>query len=324
MTGAYTFEEFAWETRAPDPRRDRLCSGPWTDKIRINCRLEGASFLPADVPPRDEVVVIAYNLERGLRTREQVERLRAATGVPFPDVILVSEADRGCSRTGYRDVMREMAEALGMCYVYGVEFIELPRWFGKGRRIDAPCEHGNGILSRYPLGNARLIRHRRNRNWYSLLQRFFRIGEPRLGGRATLAADVKVGKRYLHLYSVHLESGRTNDRFRDDQALELVEDANLKPHGVLIGGDMNTSAYLGDLRDGTEHDGATRVLREAGYADAHAALPPDERLTTPSGVVIDLIFGKNVTFAGGGIGAREAWDGLSDHYPVWARARWPG
>jgi endonuclease/exonuclease/phosphatase family metal-dependent hydrolase len=148
-----------------------------------------------------------------------------------------------------------------------------------------------------------------------------RIGEPRMGGRMALAVDVRVGQRYLHLYSVHFESGRTNGRFRDDQALELVEAANLAPHGVVIGGDMNTSEYLGDLRNGTVSDGATRVFFEAAYADAHAALPAEERITTPSGVVIDLIFGKGVAFAGAGIGRPEEWAGLSDHYPVWARVR---
>jgi len=321
MTAAYTFEEYPWETGEPDARRDRLCTLPPRDKVRLECRLEGASFLPAEVPPTGELVVMAYNVERGLALDALIERLRSPGDVPPPDVILVSEADRGCSRTGYRNVTREMALALGLCYVYGAEFIELPRFFGKGRRIDAPCEHGNGILSRYPLGNARLIRHRCNRRWYSFLQRLFRIGEPRMGGRMALAADVKVGQRYLHLYSVHFESGRTNDRYRDDQALELAEDANLKPHGVITGGDMNTSEYLGDLRNGTANDGATRVFREAGYADAHAALPADERITTPSGVVIDLVFGKGVTFTAAGIGSRQEWSGLSDHYPVWARVR---
>ena len=321
MTGAYVFEEFPWEPREPDPRRERLCAGPWTDKVRISCRLEGASFMAPDVAPREEIVIVAYNLERGLRTREQVERLRASASVPFPDIVLVSEADRGCSRTGYRDVMRDMAEALGMCYVYGVEFIELPRCLGAGRRIDAPCEHGNGILSRYPLGNARIIRHRRVRSWYSVLQRFLRIGEPRLGGRVALTADVQIGDRYLRLYSVHFESGRTGGRYRADEALELVGNGNVSPHGVIIGGDMNTSAYLDDLRNGTANDGAARVLREAGYTDAHGALPPGERITTPSGAVIDLVFGKNVVFSGSGIGSPEEWAGLSDHYPVWARLR---
>jgi len=321
MVGPYAFEEFPWEAAAQEARRNPLCGGRPRDDIRIDCRLEGASFLGPGPGPKDEIVVMAYNVERGLALDALTERLRTAAGVPAPDVVLVSEADRGCSRTGYRNVMREMAEALGMCYVYGVEFIELPRCLGKGGRVTAPCEHGNGILSRFPLGNARLIRHRRNRSWNSFLQRVLRVGEPRLGGRMALAADVNIGGRYLHLYSVHFESGRANGRFREDQALELVEDAEGRPHGVIIGGDMNTPGYLDDLRNGTAHDGATRILREAGYTDAHAGLAPEERVTTPSGAAIDLIFGRGVTFTGAGVGAGREWARLSDHYPVWACVR---
>jgi endonuclease/exonuclease/phosphatase family metal-dependent hydrolase len=208
-----------------------------------------------------------------------------------------------------------------MCYVFGTEFIELPRCFGAGRRIVSPCEHGNGILSRYVLGNVQLIRHRKARSWHSLLQRLFRIGQPRLGGRMTVAADARIGERYLRLYSVHFESGRGADAYRADEARELVEDAASLAQGAIIGGDMNTSAYLGDLRDGTAKDGATQALLAVGWVDAHAGLAPEARGTSPSGVAIDLIFGKGVAFTGAGVGSREQWEGLSDHYPVWARVR---
>ncbi len=321
MCAAYAFEEYPWETHEPDARRERLCAGPFTDPVRIQCRLEGASFLPEEVQPKDEIVVMAYNIERGLALDSIIERLQSPGDVPAPDIVLVSEADRGCSRTGYRNVMRELAEALGMCYVYGPEFIELPRCFGAGRRIDEPCEHGNGILSRYPLGNVRLIRHRKARSWHSLPQRLLRIGEPRLGGRMAVGADARIGDRYLRLYSVHFESGRSADAFREDESRELVEDGAALAHGVIIGGDMNTSGYLGDLRDGTAADGATRVLAAAGYTDAHAGLAPEARVTSPSGVVIDLIVGKGLAFTGAGIGSGKKWEGLADHYPVWAWVR---
>jgi len=167
----------------------------------------------------------------------------------------------------------------------------------------------------------RLIRHRKARSWHSLPQRLLRIGEPRLGGRMAVAADARIGNRYLRLYSVHFESGRGADAYREDEARELVEDAASLAQGVIIGGDMNTSAYLGDLRDGTAADSAAQALAAAGYADAHAGLAPDARVTSPSGVLIDLIFGKGAAFTGAGVGSRGQWEGLSDHYPVWARVR---
>jgi endonuclease/exonuclease/phosphatase family metal-dependent hydrolase len=319
---AYKFVEFPWRVDVPDVRRERLCRGGSGDPIRIDCALEGASFVPAPVPPRDEIVLMAYNLERGMKAEAQVEALLADGSIPRPDVILVSEADRGCTRTDYKDITRGWAKAMAMNYVYGTEFIELPRlWGPAGGRMRGRCEHGNAILSRYPIGNVRLIRHASNISWYSWWQRLFRVGEPRLGGRMALAADVKVGEKILRLYSVHFESKGGNEPFRGGQAAELAEDALSAPAGAVIGGDMNSGAYLADLREGTKKDSATLALFARGYADAHARLAPDDRITTRSGVVIDLLFGRGVQFLEAGIGAKEWWGGLSDHLPVWAKLR---
>jgi endonuclease/exonuclease/phosphatase family metal-dependent hydrolase len=136
-----------------------------------------------------------------------------------------------------------------------------------------------------------------------------------------LAADVELASSHLRLYSVHFESKGGNEPFRGDQAAELAEDAAEARGGVIIGGDMNSGAYLGDLREGTRKDSATMALFARGYADSHAGLPTEERITTRSGVVIDLIFGRGVEFLKAGIGDKQRWDHLSDHLPVWARLR---
>jgi len=287
----------------------------------LDCAVEGASFAPVEVPPKDELVVLAYNIERGFRWREQVAAVRDDPALPLPDIVLLSEADRGCRRTGYESVAREWARALEMNYVFGVEFIELPRCLGPGGRVDVPCEHGNAVLSRYPLNNARLIRHTLNRGWNSRWQRLLRIGEPRLGGRMALAVDVTVGVRTLRAYSAHLESKRENQKYREAQAEELAADALGAGPKVIIGGDLNTGAYLDDLLYGGTSDGATQALIAGGYADAHAGLLPADRNTTRSGVVIDLIFGRGVAFTGAGIGDPARWGELSNHLPVWAKLR---
>jgi endonuclease/exonuclease/phosphatase family metal-dependent hydrolase len=313
-----SWQEFEWQPEEPDPARERLCTG----SVRIDCRIEGANFITEPAAPRDEVVVWTYNVERGLRLDDQLRTLTGDPRMPAPDILLLSEADRGCTRTGYRNVAREYARALGMCYVYGTEFVELPRCIGPGGRIKRRCEHGNAIVSRYPLGNVRLIRHRVARSWNSSVQRFLHVGEPRLGGRVALAADVRIGDRLLRLYSVHFESGAA-DHFRVPQVQELIEDAADVTHGVLIGGDMNVGRYLGLRRFPGEPatDPVTETLFAAGYADAHAAIPRDQRATTDSGVPIDLTFGRRVEFTGSGIGPRDVWGGLSDHLPVWARVK---
>lgn len=314
-----TWQEFPWQAAERDPRRDRLCIG---NPAGIDCRIEGASFISEPAPPRDEIVVCAYNVERGLRLDDQLAAFRAGRGLPRPDVLLLSEADRGCTRSGYRNVAREYARALGMCYVYGAEFVELPRFWGPGGAVRRPCEHGNAIVSRYPLGNVRLIRHSHARSWNSWWQRLLRVGEPRLGGRMAMAADVRIGERLLRLYSVHFESGRA-DQYREPQVQELIADAADVQHGVMIGGDMNVGRYLGlrHFPGEPEPESVTEALFAAGYADAHAALPREQRATTDSGVAIDLVFGKGMGFAGAGIGLRDDWGGLSDHLPVWVRVR---
>lgn len=319
-----SWQEFPWQQEEPDPNHDRLCTGS-RGPTHLDCRIEGANFTRQPAAPKDDVVLCAYNVERGLRLDDQLRAFAGGAGMPSPDVLLISEADRGCTRSGDRNVVREYARALGMCYVYGVEFIELPRFWGPGGGVRRRCEHGNAILSRFPLGNVRLIRHQRTRSWHSTVQRILHLGQPRLGGRVALAADVRVGERMLRVYSVHFESGRRGrgssspDAHREAQARELIEDVSELQRGVVIGGDMNVGRYLGLRGQDESHEPATSALVEAGYEDAHAALPRGERVTTDSGAAIDLIFGRGVRFAESGVGPREVWRGLSDHLPVWAR-----
>ena len=318
------WQEFPWQQEEPDLGRDPLCAGS-LGPTHLDCRIEGASFIPRTEAPKDEIVLCAYNVERGLRLDDQLRAFAGAAGMPTPDVLLISEADRGCTRSGDRNVTREYARALGMCYVYGVEFVELPRFWGPGGSVRRRCEHGNAIVSRYPLGNVRLVRHRRTRSWHSTVQRVLHVGQPRLGGRVALAADLRIGDRMLRVYSVHFESGRRGrgsrspDAYREAQAVELMDDASGLQQGVVIGGDMNVGRYLGLSGDDESVEPVTDALVEAGYEDAHAALPRRERVTTDSGLAIDLIFGRGVRFTGSGVGPQSVWGGLSDHLPLWAR-----
>src|SRR6185295_978707 len=115
-----------------------------------------------------------------------------------------SEVDRGCQRTQFRNVARDYARALGYFYVYATEFVELPGDRGATGPYDPPlCEHGNAIVSRYPLGNVRAIRHAAQRSWYTPPE-FPDPDEPRLGGRIAITADARIGDRLVRLYSLHL------------------------------------------------------------------------------------------------------------------------
>lgn len=109
-----------------------------------------------------------------IESRAVLDELNALRRV---DVIVLNEVDLGIKRTGYRDVARELAAALRMNYLYGVEFIEVdPLNLGTEEFKQASPEetaefkkmievdreryrglHGTAILSRFPIKSARLV-----------------------------------------------------------------------------------------------------------------------------------------------------------------------
>ena len=278
LTG-YTFSAFSPTVSEPDVTVDRLCPDSAapdmaTDKVFIDCALEGANFAPAAPAEQTDLVVMTYNLERGLQLDDQLNAFLNNPNVPIPDVLLASELDRGCSRTGGRNTPRELAAALEMNYVFAVEFVELPRAGGSGGSIDTTCEHGNAIFSKYPLGNVGQLRHTMNKSWYlSPEEREGMNGEPRLGGRILVYGDVLVGNRVLHVSSLHYESDPSDNEFTVAQAVETAELGLSWPSLVVHGGDTNAPFYFLDLLNGTgSADLVTQSFFERGYVDAHAPL----------------------------------------------------
>ena len=198
------------------------------------------------------------------------------------DILVLNEVDVGMKRTAYRDVARKLATALGMSYAYAVEFIEVDPLFDLGlesvalpsetvqRRIDADLAvdhdryrglHGNAILSRYPIRDARIIRLPVGYDWYaeeakaiSRLEKGKRRTaamlfnervkhELRHGGRVALVADLDVpdiptGR--VTVVSVHLEN-RCAPACRRRQMEALVEEVGNVRHPVILAGDLNTS-----------------------------------------------------------------------------------
>jgi endonuclease/exonuclease/phosphatase family metal-dependent hydrolase len=84
---------------------------------------------------------------------------------------------------------------------------------------------------------------------------------------------------------------------------------------------MNVVGYLGALRTPSSAEPTTAALFDAGFRDAHGHLPPNERITSDSGIVIDLIFGRGLDVVEAAVAGNESWVGLSDHVPIWARFR---
>jgi endonuclease/exonuclease/phosphatase family metal-dependent hydrolase len=147
------------------------------------------------------------------------------------DIVVLNEVDFGMKRTDYRDVARDLAQALKMNYVFGVEFVEVDRLDDLGLeelQLEDPALtqqmredlrpdrsrylglHGSAILSRYPIQNARIFRLPICHDWYktekdeiSKLEKGKRLAanklflerierEVRRGGRMAIIADVKI------------------------------------------------------------------------------------------------------------------------------------
>jgi endonuclease/exonuclease/phosphatase family metal-dependent hydrolase len=314
---SYPFVPFKWLDVPPETAL-RLCAEAAApdnapDKINITCALEGESFAPDTPVTPSELVVAAYNIERGHNASRQVDRfLDPAT--PTPDVLLLSEVDRGCARTGGQHIARYYAKRLGMNYIYAVEFVELTQ--EAAGTHSAECEHGNAILSRFPLGNATQLRHSAQTSW-------FQSDEPRLGGRVALSADVQVGDTLVHLYSVHFESSLAEEP-RSQQAHEIATHGLSRPYTVIVGGDFNSGYLSVGLTLGGELDQTLASFTAAGYHDAHSALSPAERVTAPENdFILDVLVSSPGRLINPVVGPSEHWDALSDHRPIQATLRLP-
>jgi endonuclease/exonuclease/phosphatase family metal-dependent hydrolase len=305
---------------APDVT-ERLCAEATdpdsaSETTFIDCRWEGGVLAGAQ-SPRSDLVVLTYNLERGHALDEVLEGF-ATELLPQPDLFLLSETDRGCGRTGGRHTTWELASALGMNFVYATEFMEVQ---GEGTEVTEVCEHGNALLSRYPLANVEVVRHAENVSWYTPPEERGATWSTRLGGRVAIVADVVVGERVLHVSSMHLASGALDGEVRAAQAREVVDLLAERPFARLGGGDLNAGTYVFDLQNGTANDGVGQAFLGAGYADSHAALDPGDRVTLDNlPFVIDLLFADAGSFRSPAI-CREGCEPWSDHYPVWATWR---
>ena len=94
---------------------------------------------------------MSWNIERGLQFPKVLDFLRTIEA----DLLLLQEVDLNARRTRYRDVASELAQALNLNYVFGMEFQELSE--GTAAR---PAFHGMATLSPWPLSKARIIRFR--------------------------------------------------------------------------------------------------------------------------------------------------------------------
>lgn len=217
---------------------------------------------PQTVP--EKLGVLMFNMERGVHLEEIQEFLRDCPDIQPFDVILANELDDGCFRSGNKNTARELAQAFGLNYAWGLEFIEL---------VDERNEkgfHGNAVFSRWPIRRAGVIRLPEQYNWYFDRQR-------RIGGRLAVFAELDVGGRPLGVVSIHLEN-RTHGAGRQAQMAAILEavDRELPGMPVILGGDLNTNTFDGRSKEDIGDIAASPDLRRRcleGVFDFEPLLP---------------------------------------------------
>ena len=198
-------------------------------------QLEKGSFLSAadSRAPGHEIRVISWNINRGEQLDGVLEFLRRTPA----DLILLQETDVNARRTQYRNVAREIAQALRMDYVFGFEFEELTQG-----NHNSPAFHGQATLSRLPVLESRILRFRRQSGFWR--PRWFvpniQSLQRRIGARMALVSHVLWFDNHLVVYNLHLES-RGDDALRCSQLVEIIQDAQRYDSAVpiIVAGDFN-------------------------------------------------------------------------------------
>lgn len=228
--------------------------------------------------PRDIAGQLTDNTVRSkAKFLEEAEILRKS------QIVFLNEVDVGMTRTGYKNVVEDLAKSLGYNYAYGSEFLEVDPvhlgledyvWseerflFGdKKPEIDKnnyKGMHGTAILSKFPLENVKVIRLSNYYDWYTserqrvseleslkrnVADKIFRedmLREIRYGSRMALVADVKIPglSDPVTLVAVHLEN-RTIPENRRRQMVELLSKLQDIKNPIILGGDMNTTLVDG-------------------------------------------------------------------------------
>jgi len=231
----------------PFPSIAALRASPaWKELQPRIARVLGAvrRYAPAQ-PPRpaeqpDRIKAVHWNIEHG-NWFEQVEcALRTHEELRDGDLFFFNEIDFGMARAGNRDVIGDLAKALGFYGVWSPLFLETTA----GRDDDALMAAGRanqeslfglGMLSRWPFSRIRIVELPSPERYQFDIERM-------IGRHVAVVADIdRPGAPFVAI-TVHLEVHRT----RADRAAQiraLVDAITDEQRPVLLAGDFNTHTF---------------------------------------------------------------------------------
>jgi len=257
-------------------KRSRLWTEISGEVQRVLDGVERGDCGSVALPPRARTLrAVAWNIQRGARLDDL---LRAVASPPLAqaDLFMLSEVDVGLGRSGNRNVARELAEALGMNYAFGVSYLALTDDVGENA---AGVENtlalaGAAILSRYPLGRVENIDLPELRDKFS-------SSEKRLGKKRALLAEIALPDGPLVAAACHLDS--TASPAQRARQLGGVLDS-IHRTGVtraLVGGDFNTSTYDASNTLALACDLLRKVLITGVRRTVDQYMTPDQRAERP-------------------------------------------
>ncbi|WP_182904381.1 endonuclease/exonuclease/phosphatase family protein [Microbispora sp. H13382] len=244
--------------------------------------------LPAERPiGGNEFTLVAYNIRMGfgLGGRLDLDRIAAWAATRRPDVVLLSEVDRGWLLNGGHDDLARVARGLGMRYYFAPAADRL--W-------------GDALLTNLPvaeIGSTRLNRH----------------GYPTGAQAQSIVLEVgdhEVGIVNTHLQEPHGQAPEVAAIARRLAAAALPPGVGVAdPRPVIVAGDLNT----------TPSDPQMRVLEAAGLSDPLRAFgdPPTSPAEAPVRRIDHVLISAGIT----AVAADAPRVPFSDHLPVVVRLR---
>jgi len=262
-----------------------------------------SSHLPPHSGLHERLRVATYNIHKGVRgvgPRKRLEIHNLGLGIEALDADLVFLQEVRLHHT--RDARQFDRTSFGWPAQGQAEFLA-PEGYDVAYRSNAVTrhgEHGNALLSRWPIGD---IGHHD-------------VSDHRFEQRGLLHVPVQWLERTLHTVVAHLglmHAGRVRQiqRLADFIAAEVPADAPL-----LVAGDFND---WGEKLDGP--------MAEIGLTRALGAGPGAVRRSTfPSRVpvfALDRVYTRVLTCHSTFVPRGATWARMSDHLPLVAEFEWP-
>ncbi len=251
--------------------------------IERGIQLDGIKIALSEPEKFDEVIAAKKDPKEKPLDAGELKVVKQQLEILKPtDLLVLNEVDDGVTRTDYRDVAHELAQALNMNYAYGIEFLEVdPLNLGieKVKLDDKEAQadlqksfepdkdrylglHGTAVLSRYPIQNATVRPLPVCHDWYEgekkeisqleagkrssanllFMERITR--EVRRGGRMAMFVDLAIPESPTGSVTVIAThlENKTKPECRRDQMQQILDWAKDIKNPVIIAGDMNTTA----------------------------------------------------------------------------------